>query len=314
MSAADITNIESNTSTTNTSNNNNNDNNTNTSDVNINTNNQNGSNTQTNDNNNDTNTNNNNNNNNSNENTSNTDANGNSNQNSNNNSNNTSNNNSNESTPNKKSKSKTKSKSKSKSNSKSKSKSKESDSDEDEVKISGKKDDSGLKTSSSYYHFKSTDPKEAEKFKPKKLDSKDAANASTSSISGASAWNTGATMETFDFSDWVKDQIKFEMVKVSFPLSNDQKGSINITEVDSCDGHATIVFSRGKFRPGFDFTLKLKYSGKYDDKDVEGTITMDDVCMDDDEEDWGYEVSSKKFCFSFFVLFSHLLVVVVQGW
>eukprot|EP00483_Globobulimina_turgida_P001934 UN01936 len=167
------------------------------------------------------------------------------------------------------------------------------------------------KKSSTYYLYKSTDKEEAKKYAPKKLDNSTAQKVETAakSASKGSTWNTGATMEQFDYSAWMKDRIKQLLLGLTFANS-----SIKITEVVKVDGSATILLIRGKYRPGYDISFECKWKGyieanyveppensddsvdkiKEKSKKASGTLKMNEITSEDDPEDWEYEVSIKK--------------------
>jgi len=179
------------------------------------------------------------------------------------------------------------------------------------------------KSGSSYYLYKSTDPKTAEKFKPKKLDVDESkrVESTVKAQSKGSSWNTGATMEQFDYSEWMKQRIENLLLGVSF-----KETSLRITEVVKVEGSATILLIRGKYRPGYDISFECKWSGilepgylddvkvesdkkktkkeNSDDEDeankektkkeCRGTLKMHDITSEDDPDDWEYEVTIKK--------------------
>jgi hypothetical protein len=173
---------------------------------------------------------------------------------------------------------------------------KDSDMDDD-IKLNDNKnasDGQKSKTSSSYYLYKPTPKEEAEKFKPKKMDSTEDNNNSnlnpTSSAKGGSNWNPGNTMEEFDYSQWVKDRLK-ELLLLMKINNNDE---IKIDKIDEMEGTATILFVRGKLKYGYDLHFKLTWKGKIDDKEVEGTLSMAEICPEDDSDEWEFEVKCKQ--------------------
>merc|ERR1712228_918092 len=125
-----------------------------------------------------------------------------------------------------------------------------------------KKEDNNLqKSSSSYYLYKSTNPEEAKKYAPKKLDNASAQTIENNVKSKAkgSSWNTGATMEQFDYSEWMKQRLEQLLKTVTFKNSQ-----IQIVEVTKIDGSATILLTRGKYRPGYDISFECKWKGFVD--------------------------------------------------
>eukprot|EP01084_Bolivina_argentea_P076069 137829_1 len=169
------------------------------------------------------------------------------------------------------------------------------DDENDEKKIEDrllKKDKE--KSSSSYYLYKSTDKEEAKKYAPKKLDTHTAKKVeqSVKQASFGSTWNTGATMEQFDYSEWMKNRIKELLLNITFKNSQ-----IGITEVVKIDGSATILLIRGKYRPGYDISFECKWKGFCDDekiKKAQGIVKMNDITSEDDSDDWEFEVGIKK--------------------
>merc|ERR1711971_645101 len=91
-----------------------------------------------------------------------------------------------------------------------------------------KKEDNLQKSSSSYYLYKSTNPEEAKKYAPKKLDNQSAQSLENSvkSSSKGSSWNTGATMEQFDYSEWMNQRLEALLLSITFKNSQ-----IRIVEV-----------------------------------------------------------------------------------
>lgn len=157
--------------------------------------------------------------------------------------------------------------------------------DEDDAKVNIRSPHK-MKTDSSYYHFASTPAEQAMHYKPKRVDS---SKAVSSGPTAGSAWNTGATMEEFDYSSWMQDRLKELLVTVEF-----SNPDLRIDSVEKCDGSATLLFVRGKLRPGCDMSLKCKWKGTMDDEEVEGSIHVDDITLDDDPDEWEFRVTSKK--------------------
>jgi len=187
-------------------------------------------------------------------------------------------------------------------------------------------DKRGSKSGSSYYLYKSTDKEEAKKYAPKKLveDEAKRVESTVKAQSKGSSWNTGATMEQFDYSEWMKQQMEQLLLSVVF-----QGSSLRITEVVKVEGSATILLIRGQYRPGYDISFEAKWSGmlepghledvvapiksskkkKKSDGDSDGddaadkerqkrecrgTLKMHDITSEDDPDDWEYEVTAKK--------------------
>lgn len=184
-------------------------------------------------------------------------------------------------------------------------------------------EDSKTKSSSSYYLYKSTDPEEAKKFAPKKLDPSTAQQVASQVQAKAkgSAWNTGATMETFDYTDWMKERLGALFTGYTFSDS-----SLKITEVVNIEGHADVLLVRGKYRPGWEISFECKFEGYLDanhkapvsaelndsdkdkDKDkekdkekakkdknkIKGTLKLKEIEDCNDDDDWKWEVSISK--------------------
>ncbi|ETO26419.1 hypothetical protein RFI_10718 [Reticulomyxa filosa] len=172
---------------------------------------------------------------------------------------------------------------------------------------------------SSYYFFKSTDPEKAKEFKPKPIDEETAKQKEqqTASKTVASLWNTGSTMEEYDYSDWVHQRLKQELVKVDlaflFYLNIFLKKKIEFRIFVKIflikKKKATFLFARGKLRAGWDLNLKAKWKGVVDGKEVEGTISMEDIVDSEDSDDWLFEVSAKELRTSllFFIFLKKIL-------
>merc|ERR1719356_1409122 len=148
------------------------------------------------------------------------------------------------------------------------------------------------KSSSSYYLYKSTNPEEAKKYAPKKLDNGTAQSIekTVKQSSKGSSWNTGATMEQFDYSEWMKKRIEALLLGVTF-----RNSQIRIIEVTKVEGDATILLTRGKYRPGYDISFECKWKGYSDPNYVENEEhKQQQNDSKEDPEDWEYEVSIKK--------------------
>jgi len=147
------------------------------------------------------------------------------------------------------------------------------------------------KLASSYYISRPTPKEEAEKFKPQKIE----ADKSDSQLQPAqptlgSSWNPGNTMEEFDYSSWAKDRLKELLLLIKFPNSD-----LIIEKIDEMEGSATILFTRGKLRPGYDLHFQCTWKGKIDNSDeIEGTLSMSEICPEDDPDEWEFSVKSKQ--------------------
>ncbi|KAK8820694.1 Hsp90-like protein [Blastocystis sp. ATCC 50177/Nand II] len=106
----------------------------------------------------------------------------------------------------------------------------------------------------------------------------------------SSAWNKAGTWEECDFSKWAQSRIP-EIFKTGHISKNNYE--ITFPSVEKCDGQATYVFVKGKKRPGFDFSLRIKWKATCDSEEDDATGT---VCIDDfsDTSDGDYEWSFKS--------------------
>eukprot|EP01083_Nonionella_stella_P309902 1099172_1 len=150
------------------------------------------------------------------------------------------------------------------------------------------------KAKSAYYLYSSTAAHEAVKYRPKKIDNLEQKQDDTPKKKG-SEWNTGATMEQFDYSEWMKQRIKHLLLNKVFLKGRNQGDSLKIDEVKSVDGSATFLVIRNKLRSGYDVSFECKWKGHVmlngEKKEVEGKLFMHDVTSEDDPEDWEYDVT-----------------------
>ena len=149
-----------------------------------------------------------------------------------------------------------------------------SDGDDDEDAASSAGDG---KKRSSYYFFKSTPAHEAHKYMPTLLTpsaSADALPSSSSSAalpqpvaaspspspepSGGSRWNAAGTWEEKDLSSWAQQRLT---ALLSFPASASSSSSLSVT-VTGVTGDATLVFTRGKKRVGYDLSITAEWKAK----------------------------------------------------
>jgi len=103
-----------------------------------------------------------------------------------------------------------------------------------------------------------------------------------------SSWNTGNAMEEFDFSEWYLTRCKELLLNLTFKKNS----NIRIAHIRSIDGHADILYSRGRFRPGYELNFEVIWKGNVDDRRVEGYLNMSEISSDEQEDDWVYEVTS----------------------
>jgi hypothetical protein len=162
------------------------------------------------------------------------------------------------------------------------------ESSEDELsspKVEDLNKPTGIK--SSYYHFKSTPAEEAAKYAPKPIDP--ATVAQPKSANSGSTWNAAGTWEEKDLSSWAQDTLKKLLLSVVIPSHSDMK--INITSVNKCTGDASIVYSRGKKRIGYDMHASIEWSGEYKAAPCKGHINVDGVEETNDEDDYVIKVT-----------------------
>jgi len=145
------------------------------------------------------------------------------------------------------------------------------------------------KAKSSYYHFGTTDPETAKAYVPQKIDPAAAANASKAD--GVSSWNAnGTTWEDRDMTDWAKATVK--QVLGASPL----EGCNIELSVVSVEGEASIVYSRGKPRIGYDFTsVKCTFKGDINGDSATGEIEivdLDESSFNDEDYEINFEACS----------------------
>eukprot|EP01083_Nonionella_stella_P001497 4317_1 len=141
---------------------------------------------------------------------------------------------------------------------------------------------------STYYHFASTPAEEAEKYKPKKVNGDAGVAPGTESHHG-SAWNQGGTWEEKDMSSWAKDCLKEKFLGIASDC-----GQVKVTSMTKCEGHANIIFVRGKKRIGYDFEIQLEWTGKIGDDKVKGKLVIPELCETDDNFELRVTVSKSN--------------------
>jgi len=128
---------------------------------------------------------------------------------------------------------------------------------------------------------------------PKKLDASvdtttTTAEASSSTPSGASAWNKAGTWEEKDLTSWAKTtlQEQIEQAKYILPDSSPAPGAeVTVSKVTTVDGHASCALARGKKRYIYEFIVKLEWklhsptsgldcTGSLAFPDIDGTIEL----------------------------------------
>merc|ERR1712014_491992 len=86
---------------------------------------------------------------------------------------------------------------------------------------------------------------------------------------GASAWNPGNTFEDRDFTSACNKLWEKMMIGFNWPGTSLRVKSFSKTTMDY-----SILINRGKVKYIYDFSFKLEWTGKIDDKKVKGDLTM----------------------------------------
>ena len=139
---------------------------------------------------------------------------------------------------------------------------------------------------SSYYFFKSTDPEQAKKYAPKKLDGPIEEKA-IAPKKGLSKWNAGATWEEKDRSKWAKEHLTHLLSSISLPPL--PEGEV-VFKAWTVTADASIVFTRGKARAGYEISGKTDFEGMYKGEKVKGTMKFPKIDNTDVSDD-DYEIS-----------------------
>lgn len=129
---------------------------------------------------------------------------------------------------------------------------------------------------SEYYYFKSTDPEQAKKFVPKKLEADEVAKLDRKpSVKGASKWNTGSTWEERDVSKWAVDVLRDMLADEALEVPPFDSGSASFkTDKWKVTGEASIRIVRGRRRNGYELTVKGEYRGEYESTKVNGSVEI----------------------------------------
>lgn len=115
-----------------------------------------------------------------------------------------------------------------------------------------------------------------------------------------SAWNSSGTWQDKSFSSFAKKRLPELFIEKSKEAAaaalkdakKDAKDLFRFTAAKSCTGDASVIFSRGKKRPGFECTLELEFVGSVDKKVVTGSVTITDMTETSEVEDLEVEVNS----------------------
>jgi activator of HSP90 ATPase len=137
------------------------------------------------------------------------------------------------------------------------------------------------KTASQYYYFSSTPKELADQYRPQAIEN--AAVTQTAPTKG-SAWNSAGTWEEINISSWAESQMNSMFVGIK-----PDGVEVSITEANEVDGHASLVWTRGKKIVNFEYTVELEWSGECDGVEASGTIElidMDATSIDDFQIKW----------------------------
>lgn len=96
---------------------------------------------------------------------------------------------------------------------------------------------------------------------PKPVSSPPAAVASPAAAVG-SAWNAAGTWEERNVTAASKALLRKTMTGLSLPVPGMDGASLSVTEVSIEGGSVSLVFCRGKIKPGFELEVTLDYSIK----------------------------------------------------
>lgn len=140
------------------------------------------------------------------------------------------------------------------------------------------------KTDSKYYFFASTPAHLAEQYKPQLIEPGKVINPSPSPtpVDGPSQWNAAGTWEDRDMTSWAQPHIKQLLVGLT---ATDKASGVTVTigSVSKVEGDATIIFTRGKKKFGYDLNVTANFTGDQKEDKVEGKLefTLDDTNGDD---------------------------------
>ncbi|CEG45713.1 hypothetical protein F443_01076 [Plasmopara halstedii] len=130
-----------------------------------------------------------------------------------------------------------------------------------------------------YHGWMKTIAKTSQDFTPMRIDN---VVATVPNNDSSSVWNSAGTWEERDKSEWARERLKFHIL-ASFRVEDEAQGfDIKVTSFERCDGEAKVVFSRGKKRCGYDFSVKFAWESS----DISGHVELhdfDDTSGDDFE-------------------------------
>lgn len=167
--------------------------------------------------------------------------------------------------------------------------------------VKGYKVVNGKKTS--YFH-RELSPEEKEMIgdiAPKRLESVDAVppRQQQEPLDG-SAWNKAGTWEERNVTAWAKETLEASLLTASYALPESSPapgGTVRVTSVTKCDGHASFATVRGKKRYIYEFSISLNWKFDDDAHAIEGKMSFPDVdgtCeLGEGYDMLGYEVTDK---------------------
>lgn len=155
-----------------------------------------------------------------------------------------------------------------------------------------RKQKTSMREASSYYHFPSTPTDQAKKYQPKLVvdpESRQQDLTNRGRWAGGSGWNTGATYESRDYSNWARERFRELVHGLEFDGFD-----IEVTEIVDTNISAQIHYTRGRRRLIYDISFKLKWSGEVNGRTVSGRVEMQDIMPDEEESEWYFTVTSDK--------------------
>jgi len=142
------------------------------------------------------------------------------------------------------------------------------------------KKDPNSKLGSNYYFFKSTPKEEQHKYAPQPITTPSPSPPPDLARQG-SAWNAAGTWEDRDMSSWAHERLKSLFGDFELVLGDDCKA--RITTVSKVDGDASIVYTRGKRKIGYELSFTADFSGEHKETAVSGTIECPSIDYGDNE-------------------------------
>lgn len=142
--------------------------------------------------------------------------------------------------------------------------------------------------SSSYYFFKSTPVEEAKKYAPQKV-RKEKDESKAASATAGSVWNSGGTWEERDVSKWACERVKQLLMECQF-----EKPNYRICKISKVKGNASIIFTRGKRKVGYELDVHMEWEAALDDICVKGIMRFPEVVDYEDEFEYLVECHDKE--------------------